>query len=102
MVNQLTSHVFKENVRKCLLTSCTRSNPLTLLTPDITEYHALLYVMLEDLTGKILRLTIGWLRPKTHVSKGLRQMPNSLTTSSIEGVRPVSELSKTTKAQMVF
>jgi hypothetical protein len=52
VVSQLTYLMFfKEKVRKYLLTSCTRSNPLTLLTPNTMEYHALLYVMLENLTG---------------------------------------------------
>ena len=73
-----------------------------MLNPDTTEYHASLYAKLEDLTGKILCLTIGWLNPK-HTRVRLKANAwLSNHTSGLKGIHPVNELGKTTKAQIVF
>jgi hypothetical protein len=75
---------------------------LTLLTPDTTKYHTLLYAKLEDLTSKILCLTLGWLILK-HTRARLKANDwLSSRMSGLEGVRSVNELCKITKAQTMF
>jgi hypothetical protein len=76
--------------------------PPTLLTLDTMEYHAPLCAKLEDLKGKIVCLTIGWLNPKHTRARLKANVWLSGRTSNLLGVCPVSELGKTTKAQTVF
>ena len=63
-------HVFKENVHKCLLTSYSRLNPLTLLNPTIAKYNTLLHLVLEDPYEYDTRSTCykGLLVSKIHMS----------------------------------